>query len=241
MNKKTILTSFILSFTSLAAASHGGSGGIFALLGQLPLPTENWRQIAFSAATFGLIWFTVYMIVKKLVDRFGLEDLFNMSGSSSVTSSDDSRNLGAVLSLLIVLSMMGAAHNFMNIILSIQQLLLLALGFGIVALAIAVVGGGGAGILAVGGASGKALGWGGGKAKEGAKAAKLDDAWKEGKKHASNFKNKVQGTMGSNKYVDEAGNKYASAANSLGFNVCSNCYKLNGQGANKCSDCKNSL
>lgn len=242
MNKKTILTSLMLAFTSLATASHGQSGGIFGLLSNLPFPLDNWRQMALSAATFGLIWFVVYMIVKKLIMKYDLEDLFNMGGSSSYGSSSGGRNLGAVMSLLIVVSMMGASHNYLGFTINtIQQLLLLAVGFGIVALAIAVIGGGTAGVLAVGGGTGKALGWGGKKAKEGLDKSGISSAAQQGFSAGKSFVGDVKNTLSKNSYVQQAGNKYASAANSMGFQVCSNCYKLNGQGAANCSDCKNSL
>lgn len=166
MNKKAVLSSLLLAFTSLTTASHGGSGGLFGLLANLPFPVDNWRQIAFSLATFGLIWFVVYIIVKKLIMRFELEDLFNMGGGGY--GSSDGRNLGAVLSLLIVVSMAGASHTFLDLVLTIQQVLYLALGFGVVALIIAVVGGGFGGILWTSGKTAKLAGKGIESAGEGA-------------------------------------------------------------------------
>lgn len=160
MNKKAVLSSFLLAFTSLATASHGGSGGLIGLISNFPFPVDNWRQIAISAATFGLIWFTVYMIVKKLVTRFELEELFNM-GSSGYGGGDEGRNLGAVLSLLIVVSAAGASHNYLGFTIdSIQQLLLLGIGFLVLSLAIFIIGGGSAAALWTTGKSGKALSWG---------------------------------------------------------------------------------
>jgi ribosomal protein L40E len=245
MNKKTILTSLLISFTSIATASHGESGGLFGLLTQIPLPTENWRQLVASASAFGLMWFAVYLIIKKLVNKFGLQSLFNMGGSSSTigSSGGSSRNLGAILSLLIVIVMMTGAHTYFNVLMTIQQVLLLALVFGIVALVIAVVGGGSAGVLASVGASGKALAWGGGKAKDGLDKAGVSSAAKRGVNGAKKYASSAKSVFGANKYVNQAGNKYASAANSLGFKVCSNCYKLNPQSAKTCngSGCSNSL
>jgi len=168
MNKKAIFSSLLLAFTSLATASHGQSGGIIGLISNFPFPVDNWRQIAISAATFGLIWFTVYMIVKKLVTRFELEDLFNMGGGGAY-GGDDSRNLGIILSLLIVVSAAGASHTYLGFtISSIQQLLLLGVGFMVAALAIAILGGGFGGLLWTTGKTGKLLGEGVEEAGEGA-------------------------------------------------------------------------
>ncbi len=172
MNKKAIFSSLLLAFTSIATANHGGSGGLIGLISNFPFPVDNWRQIAISAATFGLIWFVVYMIVKKLIMRFELEDLFNMGGSSgAIGGGDGGRNLGAVLSLLIVVSAAGASHNMLGFTIdSIQQLLLLGIGFLVLALAIAILGGGAGLAFFTTGKAGKAGAWGMNELKQGVDA-----------------------------------------------------------------------
>ncbi len=168
MNKKAIFSSLLLAFTSIATANHGGSGGLIGLISNFPFPVDNWRQIAISAATFALIWFTVYMITKKLIMRFELEDLFNMGGG---TYGDDGRNLGAVLSLLIVVSAAGASHTYLGFTIdTIQQTLLLAVGFLVASLIILVLGGGAGLFMFSTGKAAKAGAWGLNELDEGANA-----------------------------------------------------------------------
>lgn len=171
MNKKAIFSSLLLAFTSIATANHGGSGGLIGLISNFPFPVDNWREIAISAATFGLIWFTVYMIVKKLIMRFELEDLFNMGGSGAIGGGDGGRNLGAVLSLLIVVSAAGASHTYLGFTIdTIQQTLLLAVGFLVASLIILVLGGGAGLFMFSTGKAAKAGAWGLNELDEGANA-----------------------------------------------------------------------
>ncbi len=156
MKKKTLSVLTVLA-TPLAAANHGGSTSLTDIAGivnALGLTRGNMVHNLGLAATFGLIWLSVYMIMKKVVVKLGVEELFNLE--SSGVQDNDKKNLLAVLALLMVLSILGTGHA-MGFVWDIQMMLVGALFFGVIALLIAVVGGGAASAAWTAGKTGKAL------------------------------------------------------------------------------------
>lgn len=160
MNKKILWLSVLINvFTGFATASHGGASfsSIEGIISMIGLEPGNLTHNLGIAATFGLLWLSVYMILKKLVVHFELQELFNLE--SPGTQDSGSKNILAILALLIIISMMGAGHWIepLGLIWNIQQLLLAALLFGVLALLISVVGGGAAGVAWTTGQTGHAL------------------------------------------------------------------------------------
>ncbi|MFQ3307850.1 MAG: hypothetical protein ACI977_000061 [Candidatus Nanohaloarchaea archaeon] len=152
------LTYFLVSFT---AASHGQETSLSSFEGIISfvgLKSGSLMHNIGIAATFGLLWVSVYMILKKLVVKFDLQQLFNLE-SGGIGQAENKRNLLAVLSLLLIISMMGAGHWIepLGLIWDIQQILVVALVFGVIALLISVLGGGAAGVAWTTGKTGKAL------------------------------------------------------------------------------------
>ncbi len=158
--KKKLLSTLTLLATPLAAANHGGSTSltdITGIISALGLTQGDMVHNLGLAATFGLIWLSVYMIMKKIVVKLEIEELFNLQ--SSGVQDDDKKNLLAVLALLTVLSILGTGHA-MGFVWDIQMMLVGALFFGVIALLIAVVGGGAASAAWTAGKTGKALNYG---------------------------------------------------------------------------------
>jgi hypothetical protein len=160
MKRKNSLLYFLISILSFSAtASHGSSsyGSIEGLVSMIGLESGNLMHNLSIAATFGLLWLSVYIILKKLVVRFELQELFNLESPGH--QDESSKNILAVLALLIIISMMGAGHWIepLGLIWDIQQLFLTALFFGVLALLISVLGGGAAGVAWTAGQTGHAL------------------------------------------------------------------------------------
>lgn len=156
--KEKILAAITLATVPTVSASHGGSSSLASLEGvinMLGLTRGDMVHNLGLAATFGLLWLSVYMILKKIiVDVLEAGELFNLE--SSGVQDDDKKNLLAVLALLVVLSMLGTGHA-MGFIWDLQMLLVGGLFFGVIALIIVVVGGGSAGVAWTAGKTGKAL------------------------------------------------------------------------------------
>ncbi len=155
--KKKLLSTLTILVTPIATANHGGSTSltdIAGIINALGLRSEDMVHNLGLAATFGLIWLSVYMIMKKVVVKLEIEELFNLQ--SSGVQDDDKKNLLAVLALLTVLSILGTGHA-MGFVWDIQMMLVGALFFGVIALLIAVVGGGAASAAWTAGKTGKAL------------------------------------------------------------------------------------
>jgi len=157
MKKRIIYSLSLLSLIQHVTASHGQSSSLADLAGivsALGLTQGDMVHNIGLAATFGLLWLSVYMILKKVVVALEIEELFNLN--SSGVQDDDKKNLLAVLALLLIVSMLGTGHA-MGFIWDIQMLLIGALFFGVLALIVAVVGGGTAGVAMTAGKTGKAL------------------------------------------------------------------------------------
>lgn len=103
------------------------------------------------AATIGVLWVATYVIFKIGVERIdeGLDnDGYNGGGFAGALGIDDSesRNLLAVLTLLIVLTMLGTGA-FAGLIQGWQSLILLAFTFALLAGTIFVIIGGTGGVI----------------------------------------------------------------------------------------------
>lgn len=159
--KIVLVNAIALLVTPITLAAHNQQsslGSLQGLIATFGLESGNITHNIGIAATFGLLWFSIYIILKKLVVKFELQELFNLE-SGSINQDSSQKNLVAVLALLLVISMMGAGHWIepIGLIWDIQQLIILAVVFGVIALAITVIGGGTAGVAWTAGQTGQAI------------------------------------------------------------------------------------
>lgn len=135
----------LLTLISYSAAqdigqNQEGLGGFLSLLGlgQLGLGADPWGTLAFFS-TIAVMMLSTYFVLEtsvREVDNSSLSQAVQLEGYEDGISK---RLLG--ISILLVLSSMGLASQFMNIVWSIQSLVLLAFGFGILAGLVYVLGG----------------------------------------------------------------------------------------------------
>ena len=145
---KSLFTGFLLVLpVSSAQITSGGSASISGLMTDLLGLnfSEPYVTLGF-AATFGLMWASVYVIfkvgVKKIDSGYGGRRSNPFGDALGLTG--DSRNLLAVLTLLITLSMVGTGA-FTGLIQGWQSLIILAFSFMLLAgLAFVLLGGSGA-------------------------------------------------------------------------------------------------
>ncbi len=137
-----LLFSVFLVDNSLAAITEGsgGFGGVIPLIANiLGINPSNPYQLIGVLATFGIISLINYIILKKAFTKMDMLDVVNLN--SSGTHSDDGRNILAILSVLMTLSIVGTGA-FMGIINGFRQIILLLFAFIILGGTIMVLTGG---------------------------------------------------------------------------------------------------
>ena len=156
MDRRLFLLSVFLSYTASASAQitsgYGSTQSIPGMINHLlGINLYEPYQVLGITATVGVLWVATYVIFKvgiKKIDE-GLEnDGHGSSGLAGALGVDDdkSRNLLAVLTLLIVLTMIGTGA-FMGIIRGWQSLIILAFSFALLAGLIFVLVGGTGGVI----------------------------------------------------------------------------------------------
>jgi hypothetical protein len=162
MNRWLFLLSVFLSYTASASAQitsgYGSTRSIPEMINHLlGINVYNPYEILGITATFGVLWVSTYVIFKVGIKRID-EGLDNNnarnSGLQDALGVDDSnsRNVLAVLTLLIVLTTIGTGA-FLDIIRGWQSLIVLAFLFSILAGLVFVVFGGVGGVIGATGAS----------------------------------------------------------------------------------------
>lgn len=143
----------ILPISSAQITSgYGQSSSVTGMISHL-LGIEIYEpyQILGITATVGILWVSTYVIFKvgiKKIDEGLDRDRHRSSGLADALGIDDSesRNVLAVLTLLIVLTMIGTGA-FMGMIRGWQSLILLAFSFALLAGTIFVIIGGTGGVI----------------------------------------------------------------------------------------------
>lgn len=188
-----LTVSSVVLLETVAAQIGGGSTsfqGILPLISQiLGIDVGNPYNLLGVVATFGILSLLNYIILKKAFDKMDMLDIVNVGGSSSVGGSEGGRNILAILSVLMTLSIVGTGA-FMGIISGFRGLILLLFAFMLFG-GIAILLSGGT-MLGIGG-----IAWTSGK---GAKA--MSEGVKEGAEAFDgsiphNMMNSVQSGMGS--------------------------------------------
>lgn len=157
MNRLFSLLSAILTFVGFTSAqitssSYGSTNSVTGLMSHLlGIDIHQPYNILGITATVGILWVATYVIFKvgvKKIDEGLDQDGHGKSGMAGALGIDDedSRNLLAVLTLLIVLTMIGTGA-FMGMIRGWQSLILLAFSFALLAGLIFVIIGGTGGVI----------------------------------------------------------------------------------------------
>ena len=123
-----LLSSIFLVDNSLAAIAEGSGsfGGVLPLIGNiLGINVNDPYQIIGVLASFGIISLINYIMLKKAFKKLDMLEVVNLGGS---TYDDDSRNILAILSVLMTLSIVGTGA-FMGIINGFRQIILLLFSF----------------------------------------------------------------------------------------------------------------
>ncbi|MFB6116379.1 MAG: hypothetical protein ABEK10_02595, partial [Candidatus Nanosalina sp.] len=126
-----LLLTFLASTIPASAQITGGYGGTRSVTGMishlLGIDIYQPYQVLGITATVGVLWVSTYVIFKvgiKKIDE-GLNNKSSGIAGALGVDDDNSRNLLAVLTLLIVLTMIGTGA-FMGMIRGWQSLILLA-------------------------------------------------------------------------------------------------------------------
>ena len=157
MGRLISFLSALVAFTAAGSAqiTSGGYGGTNSITGMishlLGIDIYEPYNILGITATVGVLWVATYVIFKVGIKRIdeGLDnDGRRSSGLAGALGVDDeeSRNLLAVLTLLIVLTMIGTGA-FMGVIRGWQSLIILAFSFALLAGLIFVLIGGTGGVI----------------------------------------------------------------------------------------------
>lgn len=146
----SVLTFFLLSVPITSAQiTSGGSSSISGLLTDLLGINFSQPYVAIGfTATFGLMWVSVYIIFKTGIKRIdsGYGGRRSNPLGDALGLKDDSRNLLAVLTLLITLSMVGTGA-FYGMLRGWQSLILMAFSFMLLAGLLFILIGGTGGLI----------------------------------------------------------------------------------------------
>ncbi len=151
---KAILASFFVQISTVAAQNDpiGVASGNGEFAGIIPLITDifgfqigGWQDVAVFGATVGVFWVSFYIVIETALRRMGNEYLLEASGlkSGGVGSSGDEgiSSRIALFSLLLVVSAFGANGVF-GIMNGLQNIVLLAMAFGVIGALLWALGGG---------------------------------------------------------------------------------------------------